>query len=68
MSVKKVSVIIPAYKPDEKLIVTVNELISLGFDDIIVVNDGSGEEFAPVFEKVKNIHGCTLLLRRQVAH
>lgn len=62
MSVKKVSVIIPAYKPDEKLIVTVNELISLGFDDIIVVNDGSGEEFAPVFEKVKNIHGCTLLL------
>lgn len=62
MSIKNVSVIIPAYKPDEKLIVTVTELAALGFDDIIVVNDGSGEEFAPVFEKVKNIPECTLLL------
>lgn len=61
MGVKNVSVIIPAYKPDEKLIVTLTELVSLGFDDIIVVNDGSGEKFAPVFEKVKNISECTLL-------
>jgi len=62
MGVKNVSVIIPAYKPDEKLIVTLTELVSLGFDDIIVVNDGSGEKFAPVFDKVKNIPECTLLL------
>lgn len=64
---KKVSVIIPAYKPDEKLIATLNDLVRVGFSDILVVDDGSGEEFAPVFEQVKAIEACTLL-RHSVNH
>ena len=58
---KQVSVIIPAYKPDEKLIATLNGLVGTGFTDILVVDDGSGEAFAPVFEQVTKIPQCTLL-------
>lgn len=61
MKINSVSVIIPAYKPDEKLITTINGLISIGFTDIIVIDDGSGEQFEPVFDKVKAYDVCTLL-------
>ena len=58
---KSVSVIIPAYKPDQKLITTLNDLVAAGFSDILVVDDGSGEAYAPVFEQVKALPECTLL-------
>ena len=35
------TIIIPAYQPDEKLISLIQELTEYGFDDIVVVNDGS---------------------------
>lgn len=56
-----ISVIIPAYKPDEKLLSTIEELIKTGFSDILVVNDGSGEEYKAIFEAVDKIPECTLL-------
>jgi len=59
--VKSVSVIIPAYKPDEKLLATLSDLVQTGFTDILVVDDGSGAPFAPIFEQVKAIPECTLL-------
>ena len=62
MSLEKISVIIPAYKPDEKLIHTVCELVKTGFKDILIVNDGSGEEYTVIFEKVQEIPECTVLL------
>lgn len=58
----KISVIIPAYKPDEKLIKLLNELINIGFTDILVVDDGSGEAFVSIFEKVQAMEACTLLV------
>ena len=61
MNIETVSVIIPAYKPDEKLLHTLNELVSAGFTDILVVDDGSGMEYEAVFERVKAIPQCTLL-------
>lgn len=36
-----ISILIPAYNPDEKLFEVVNGLVSLGFVNIVVVNDGS---------------------------
>ncbi|MBE6616809.1 MAG: glycosyltransferase [Ruminococcaceae bacterium] len=57
----KVTVVIPSYKPDEKLISTLNGVIDTGFTDIIVVDDGGGEKYAPIFEKVKAMPGCTVL-------
>ena len=49
---KDTYILIPAYKPDHLLIELLQKLKAEGFD-IVVVNDGSGEEFAPVFEKAK---------------
>jgi len=46
-----VNIIIPAYKPDMKLINTAEELVREGcFDNIFVVNDGSGADYDNVFE------------------
>ena len=59
---ERITVLIPAYKPDEKMLVTLEELIKAGFSDILVVNDGSGEDFEPIFEEVKKKSQCTLLV------
>lgn len=61
MSLDKISVIIPAYQPDEKLIHTLQELVKAGFTDLLVVNDGSGVEFTDVFKSVEGFSECTLL-------
>lgn len=61
MSLNEISVIIPAYEPDDKLITTLKELVKSGFDDILVVNDGSSEPTREIFEQVKAIPECTLL-------
>jgi glycosyltransferase involved in cell wall biosynthesis len=55
-------VLIPAYQPDEKLLNTVEELKKTGyFTRILVVNDGSSPESAPVFERLKDVPELTLL-------
>ena len=57
----KISIIIPAYKPDEKLIRTLQSLIAAGFSDLLIVNDGSGQEFEPVFAQAEAMEQVTLL-------
>ena len=54
MCKNRISIIIPAYKPDEKLIATVNDLTDIGFDDIIIVNDGSDTSFDNILIVYKN--------------
>lgn len=44
-------VLIPAYKPDKELLHVVDELKDLGFA-LVVVNDGSGEDYKEIFEAV----------------
>lgn len=44
--------LIPAYKPDEKLISLVHELKEKNFE-IIIVNDGSGKQYEKIFESIK---------------
>lgn len=58
---EKISIIIPAYKPDEKLIGTLQALVKAGFSDLLIVNDGSGEAFAPIFAQVEAFEQVTLL-------
>ncbi len=58
---QNVSLIIPAYKPDEKLIDTLRKAVDAGFNDILVIDDGSGKEFSDIFERVEGINECTLL-------
>lgn len=57
----KVSVIIPSLNPDDKLLRTVEGLAAVGFDDIIVVNDGSDAEHKEPFEELSKRDDVTVL-------
>ncbi len=59
---KDVSVILPSLNPDEKLLGVVEGLINIGFEDIIIVDDGSGAEYKKHFEKAKEYPQCTVLV------
>ena len=48
----EIPVLIPAYKPGEKLVELVADLLKLGVQAIIIVDDGSGPEFENCFETV----------------
>ena len=62
---KRVTVIVPSYQPDEKLLRVVTGLEALGFDDIIVVNDGSSEDKKVIFEEAASHPAVTLLTHPQ---
>ncbi len=49
-ALSKVSVILPSLDPDEKLLAVVDGLLEYGFEDIILVNDGSKPENLHYFE------------------
>ena len=53
MNKNETVILIPSYEPDKYLINTVNELLNEGFS-ILVVNDGSGDEFDEIFNIVKD--------------
>lgn len=55
-------VIIPAYKPDQTLKSITDELWDYGCQ-IIVVDDGSGEEYQQVFDQIEDI--CIVLRHRE---
>ena len=52
----RTSLIIPSLNPDEKLVRTVRGCIEAGFDDIIIVNDGSRPDTLDFFPKKANFH------------
>ncbi len=56
-----VPVIIPTYNPTERIISVVEGLKAKGFGDIIIIDDGSSSDRAPVFERLRGISGCTVL-------
>ncbi len=56
-----VAVVIPALNPDDKLLQLVDDLLTAGLEDIVVVNDGSAPEYAPIFEKVAQQRCCRVL-------
>ena len=51
-------VIIPVYKPDETLVTITDRLWAYGCQ-MVVVDDGSGEEYQKIFDKVRDI--CIVL-------
>lgn len=56
-----VSVIVPSYNPDEKLISTVRGLAEEGFEDILVVNDGSDDGHLEPFAAVRELPQVTVI-------
>ena len=59
--IDKVSVIIPSLNPSETIVHVVSSLIDVGFRDIIVVDDGSGDGFKALFDRIGALPGCSVL-------
>ena len=60
-----VSIVLPSYKPDEKLEQTVLGFHEAGFADIIVIDDGGGESFKAVFDRIAALDFCTVLTHEE---
>ena len=58
-------ILIPSLEPDERLPAYVQRLSESGFGHIVVVNDGSGESYEPVFRKIAEIEN-TVVLRHEI--
>ncbi len=57
-----IPVIIPAYEPDEKLILLLNNLKETGISPVVVVDDGSdGEKYQKIFEEIETQYPFTVL-------
>lgn len=52
-------IIIPAYKPESKLIRLMRDLRETGFGRIVVADDGSGAEYAGIFRQAEEL-GCVV--------
>lgn len=60
-----IPVIIPAYEPDSNLPVLLGTLAENNVGPVIVVDDGSGEQYAAIFEKARSLvegNGGTVLV------
>lgn len=61
-----VSVVLPSLDPDEKLTAVIDGLLSVGFTDIILVNDGSKPENLHYFQDAAARHPEIHLLHHEV--
>lgn len=55
------TVVIPSLNPDEKILSTVESLLNEGFEDIVLVDDGSDEAHKALFTEAKEKYNITLL-------
>ncbi len=54
MTYDNIAVLIPAYKPDRRLNKLVDDLLDAGFQRIVVIDDGGGEAYAPIFADLRD--------------
>jgi len=47
------AVLIPAYKPDERMLGLIEALKQIGFTRLIVIDDGNGERYATLFDRAE---------------
>lgn len=47
------AVLIPAYKPDERMLQLIEALKGIGFSRLIVIDDGNEENYAPLFARAE---------------
>src|SRR5579875_519680 len=55
------AIIIPALNPSKSLIDYVKTLLANDIPHVIVVNDGSRQELADIFQELNCLDGCTVL-------
>ena len=56
-----VTILIPSYEPEMRLVGYVDDLASRGFERIVVVDDGSGESYREIFDRLRERPFCTVL-------
>lgn len=57
----EVVVVIPSLEPTEALNSYVEQLVLCGFENIVIINDGSDSCFDEIFERLNEIKQCTVL-------
>jgi glycosyltransferase involved in cell wall biosynthesis len=60
LNMMKPCILIPAYKPDHHMLEVIRDLFARDFDRILVVDDGSGDAYAPVFAEAEAL-GCRMV-------
>lgn len=53
-------ILIPAYEPDDKLITLIHHIKEHCSMNVIIIDDGSGPTFSPIFQEAENL-GCAVL-------
>lgn len=61
LSLDKILIIIPSLDPDDKLTLVVNSLQKVGFNNILLVDDGSVDDKKHYFQNLKEQNNCILL-------
>lgn len=61
MKPQECCVLIPSLSPDERLPQYVEELLKANYGLILVVDDGSAQEYQPIFERLSQMKGCHVL-------
>ena len=55
-TIKGIPVVIPSYEPDEQLVELCEALVTSGITDICIVDDGSGEEYRSIFDRIETTY------------
>src|ERR1019366_3647129 len=58
---ERAAVLIPAYRPNETLLDVVRALAASRIAPIVVVNDGSGPDFEPIFDALRTLPGVFIV-------
>lgn len=61
MKTEEIPIIIPSLEPDERLLKIVKDIQDIGMKNIIVVNDGSGEAYENIYQKIAEQREVTVL-------
>jgi len=54
--------LIPAYNPEEKMVTLVKEMPRGIFDQILIINDGSGQKYSDIFNQLSRIKNVKILV------
>ena len=58
---KRAVMLIPSLEPDDRLPAYIQKLQESGFERFVIVDDGSAQPYQPIFMKLAEIPGCTVL-------
>ncbi|MEA4928226.1 MAG: bifunctional glycosyltransferase family 2/GtrA family protein [Candidatus Limiplasma sp.] len=65
---RDVAILIPSYQPDERLAPYVHALCEAGFARVVVVDDGSGEAYSPIFDSLAQAGSAVQVIRYEPNH